>query len=538
MSSDFLTLVRQTIIVYFVAAWKALALGVEVLAAIGGIPATSSTGSLRKQVRDAHTYAEWKEYMRRIDVANGYEQWRCEEETKVYNFAGVAQRIQQLSVARNSGNVEELLKLMQLNFHRATFGITNPVLFSKYRSGTKQAIRTYVELLQYLCRSVATETTVDRNYKLTTMMEISRQYGHTALVLQSSAAFGAYHIGVIKGLRKANLLPRIFFGSNTGAVLAAIICCRKDLDVALDLRTFDFSAFNNRGTTGSLKRKLQRWWREGVLMDVEILLQFVRDNLGLITFEEAYKLTGRVLNLHVVRYQGNGVVSSWLLNYATAPQVVVATAAVASCASAGLYGEVQLKAKAMDGSIVAFDPAALTFASAKLCSSHINEPLARLREMFNVQCFIVADATFEHLPFISVRGRSDLLSRVLYFFLEEVWRFLAFATRLKPFRSRLTGFFQTVTHDIEADVLICPISRLSDLINSLRNLDSAWVKHSILRGQQAVWPCLEQIRCHLAVELSLSDALTELLENSVESEQLRAKSGRSERYWNGLGGDG
>lgn len=47
------------------------------------------------------------------------------------------------------------------------------------------------------------------------LMEDTRQsFGGTALLLQGGATFGLYHLGVVKALNEAKLLPRVICGSS------------------------------------------------------------------------------------------------------------------------------------------------------------------------------------------------------------------------------------------------------------------------------------------------------------------------------------
>ena len=70
----------------------------------------------------------------------------------------------------------------------------------------------------------------------------------------------------------------------------------------------------------SIGVRVRRWWYEGHFLDVGVLEQLLRANVGDLTFEEAYTRTKRVLNITVTTSGGGGVPN--LLNYLTAPNVV------------------------------------------------------------------------------------------------------------------------------------------------------------------------------------------------------------------------
>lgn len=153
--------------------------------------------------------------------------------------------------------------------------------------------------------------------------------------------FGLCHLGVVKALHLRGLLPRIITGTATGALIAALVGIHTE-DELLDLLNgdgIDLSAFatspvdNNpldehallyRRYPGNLQtaiRRMTRFIRHGYFLDVNVLEECVRANVGDLTFEEAYSRTKRVLNITVAISDGGGVPN--LLNYLTAPNVVL-----------------------------------------------------------------------------------------------------------------------------------------------------------------------------------------------------------------------
>jgi TAG lipase/lysophosphatidylethanolamine acyltransferase len=141
---------------------------------------------------------------------------------------------------------------------------------------------------------------------------------------------------VVKALFFKGLLPRIITGTATGALIAALvgIHTEDELPQFLSGESIDLSAFGGKGAQGNgnaldtahdgwrstLSRRIKRFWREGYFLDVTVLEECVRDNVGDLTFEEAYNRTKRVLNITVATSGRSGVPN--LLNYLTAPNVV------------------------------------------------------------------------------------------------------------------------------------------------------------------------------------------------------------------------
>lgn len=151
------------------------------------------------------------------------------------------------------------------------------------------------------------------------------------MVLQGGAMFGLCHLGVVKALHLRGLLPRIIAGTATGALIAALVGVHTEDELLefLTGRNIDLTAFTNRpyrsnvggsGRLATLIRRVKRWCREGHFLDVGVLEQMLRANVGDLTFDEAYARTKRVLNITVTTSGSGGVPN--LLNYLTAPNVV------------------------------------------------------------------------------------------------------------------------------------------------------------------------------------------------------------------------
>jgi TAG lipase/lysophosphatidylethanolamine acyltransferase len=175
--------------------------------------------------------------------------------------------------------------------------------------------------------------------KLDLLHDTRQAFGRSTLVLQGGAIFGLCHLGVVKALFARGLLPRIITGTATGALIAALvgIHTEDELPKFLSGESIDLSAFasksktfvvENRHTNSmsfaawreTLQRRLRRFFREGYFLDVTVLEECVRANVGDLTFEEAYNRTKRVLNITVATTGRGGVPN--LLNYLTAPNVV------------------------------------------------------------------------------------------------------------------------------------------------------------------------------------------------------------------------
>ncbi|KAG9826014.1 patatin-domain-containing protein, partial [Aureobasidium melanogenum] len=267
------------------------------------------------------------------------------------------------------------------------------------------------------------DTSLTNQAKLDLLHDTRQALGRSVLVLQGGSIFGLCHIGVVKALHLRGLLPRIISGTATGALMAALVGVHNEDELLkfLSGEGIDLTAFATRsaqmvqnGNSGLIQhgwfsswfRRAKRFVTEGYLLDSRVLEECVRANVGDLTFMEAYQRTKRVLNITVAP-MGNGMPN--LLNYLTAPNVLIWSAALASNASDVLYSPLTMKCKDESGNIVPWastHPINLRPSTPSGYASERDSPLTRIAELFNVNHFIVSQAR----PYIAPFLRSDLHS--------------------------------------------------------------------------------------------------------------------------------
>jgi TAG lipase/lysophosphatidylethanolamine acyltransferase len=158
------------------------------------------------------------------------------------------------------------------------------------------------------------------------------------LVLQGGAVFGVCHLGVVKALGLRGLLPRIIVGTGAGALVAALVgvCLEEELLEFLEEGIVGgggsgYDQGENRQDEGKMtgnwvSTKMRRLYSDisaGYFLDVATLEKCVVENVGDVTFEEAYSRTRKVLNISVPNDYASGIPS--LFNYLTTPNVVSKT---------------------------------------------------------------------------------------------------------------------------------------------------------------------------------------------------------------------
>ena len=184
--------------------------------------------------------------------------------------------------------------------------------------------------------------------KVKTFLKRARAaYGRTALCLSGGAMMGNYHFGAVKALIENDLLPPIISGTSAGSVIGAMICTRTTEELMRDLNP-EVLAPNMSIFESSWGQRWARWYRHGTMFDQDDWYRRVKFfTCGDLTFEEAYKKTGRIfcVTLSATSKKAPPV----LINYITAPNVVIASAVVASAAVPGFVDAMKLKVKDENG---------------------------------------------------------------------------------------------------------------------------------------------------------------------------------------------
>ena len=312
---------------------------------------------------------------------------------------------------RSREDILSLCGLLRSHPVRNICRILSPSLYSSARAGTKFLIEDWIHQVRNAISSLAAlgsshapfpKGGFDSQTKTELFHDTRQALGRSTLVLQGGSAFSMCHIGVVKALYLRGLLPRIITGTATGALIAALVSVHSDsslLDVlkgdGINLSAFERSRLRKQRRRRSsskllstLRRRVMRFLQTGHFFDIAVLEECARENLGDITFEEAHIKTGRILNITVALPDENGVPQ--LLNYVTAPNVVIWSAVVASTAtSKTLYAPVRLLCKDENGRLRPYfacdsrsEERANTYRHSR---AQLREaPLKRIGELFNV----------------------------------------------------------------------------------------------------------------------------------------------------------
>ncbi|KAL3963891.1 hypothetical protein ACCO45_000895 [Purpureocillium lilacinum] len=485
-------------------------------------------------LRNAETFEEWEEASLHLDNLLGLDLWRNNPTSKYYDWRLITDRLNSLVISREENNFQLIVNLLRSGLVRNLGNITAPKLYNRSFSGTKYLIDEYITQVAECVEDISTLPTsltngvdegagrggLTNQMKLDFIHDTRQAFGRTTLVLQGGAIFGLCHLGVVKALFLRGLLPRIITGTATGALIAALVAIHTEDELPDILKAdgIDLTAFM-RKTSGERREvalPLRRFSREGYFLDVTVLEDCVRANVGDLTFEEAYSRSKRILNITVAT-EGHGGVPT-LLNYITAPNVLIWTAAVASNASSpSLYGRPKetILCKDANGNIVPWAPANTTDFRHWTHASYSDRdsPLRRISELFNVNHFIVSQARPYLIPFlqsdmhgpslVEARSRTTQLSA---FFVRmvglEVRHRLRQLDTLRLLPSSIRRFL--VDEQIPAaSMTLVPEVTAGDFVRLLETPTRETLNYWILRGERSVWPAVAALRIRCAVENEL-----------------------------------
>ena len=278
---------------------------------------------------EATSYEEWRMAALALDHIDGAANWREQAESPDYDYKLLASRVKVLRKLRRQKDLDRLIFRLREELHGNLGNMANPALYREARGGTKKLINDYLDevcaALDLLTDSEVEQLSPIRKRRF--LKRAARSFGRSALLLSGGASFGLFHIGVIEELQAEGLLPRVVTGSSAGAIMAGILTTHTDEELRemLNPEYIDFEWC-------SVFRPFQLI-KGQALVDQKVLRRFIERNIPPITFLEAYQRTNRILNISVSPADSHQFPR--LLNYLTAPNVLIRWAALASAAIPG-----------------------------------------------------------------------------------------------------------------------------------------------------------------------------------------------------------
>jgi TAG lipase/steryl ester hydrolase/phospholipase A2/LPA acyltransferase len=369
----------------------------------GTSPGSRRLAELERAMSHAESYEEWLEIAVAHDRRSGADEWRDDDRCEWIHASELRASISRLRRMRKRGETWALVDAFQDTLFRHQGECAQPELYRVARAGTKRVIEEYLAELEtcfaYLLD--VDEPAVDDAFRLTQVKRIGRVYGRPALLLSGGALLGLFHFGVVKALFDQDLLPRTISGSSMGAIIAAWACVHTDQELR-DL--FADPSRINREALAPLP--VTRIWRQAALLDQDKLRRFLPTVLGDHTFSRAMRTSRRILNITVSPLRKQQIPR--LLNYLSAPEVLVNSAVLASCAIPVAFRPVQLMARRR-GRVEPW------LAKERWIDGSVRSdlPFDALRQMLNINHFITSQTNPHVLPLLSMSPAGPGLAAAL-----------------------------------------------------------------------------------------------------------------------------
>ncbi|PRP82451.1 hypothetical protein PROFUN_09698 [Planoprotostelium fungivorum] len=472
---------------------------------------------LFKQQSRATSYDEWKKVAQELDQLQNKEEWKTQSDDELFDESLIFNLGQQLAQLQQSNDVSMLMKYLNVACKNNLGGIQNDVLYARTYYGTKLLVRQYVRQVVKSLRFVGSsreKPTVKKDF----FRNVSKSYGRTALCLSGGSTFAFYHFGVVASLKKHGLLPKVISGTSAGSLIAAMICCRTDeeLDEVLKPPVASHMSLNDE----PISVVLNRLWKTGALWDHHNWRSKLKwATRGDMTFLEAYRRTGRILNITVIPTDKHA--PPILLNYRTAPNIVIHSSILASAAIPILVTAAELLQKTDTGEIVPYLAIGKRWRDG---SFKTDIPTRALHQLFNVNYTIVSQTNPHIIPFIfEVKGsggkpsqhrsgsgwRGGFVVSALEQFLKlDMMRWLRFLRNMDLVPSFIGQDSSLLfLQKFHGTCTMYPTPVLSDYLKIVKNPDEKEIQQKLIDGERMTWPKLYMIYNRMTIEREIHDQL-------------------------------
>lgn len=455
-------------------------------------PTLSADAELAK----AADYAAWTRAAQDADRKSGMQAWRDADESKHFDYRAIRARLEKLRKLSAAGDVKGLLFVLNEGIHGNIDGMGHERLYQKARFGTKRLIEDYVAEVVAALEKIAAARSIGREEKRDFFRRAQHCYGRSALLLSGSGSFLFFHVGVVKALWSEGVLPNILAGSSGGSIVAAVVCTRKDADAGAFLAS---DRLANPGRDPELRR----------LAPDEVAARLA-DLIPDLTFQEAYEVSGRHLNVSVAPAEKHQ--NGRLLNAITAPNVLIREAVLASCAVPGVFPPVMLMARDEDGRRVPYQP------DRRWVDGSVTHdiPTKRLERLYGVNHHIVSQANPLALPFATdTRKQMAPIEAIQHASIAtfKAWlnaNMVIFQKPLElvpPLNSLANMARSVINQEYTGDINIIRPPKFWSPTKILSDLSQADIDELIDTGKRTAWPKVEMVRTQTAISRALDAIL-------------------------------
>lgn len=469
----------------------------------------------RRDLAEARSFSAWLAAAERYDAATGQTAWRNDNRCVAYDHKVMAEHIGRLRAAQERRDAEQLAVTLGETLHRHHLAVREPQVWDGALAGGKRIVAAWLDeverTMRWLTRHDSPRLTWDR--KLDALERASLDWGHSALLLSGGAGLGFIHLGVLRALLDEGLLPEVINGSSMGASVAAVACTRTDAE--LRALFADTSSLERHGLVWQPVRQASA---DRALFEPAHWAEAMRRNVGDMTFREAKLHSGRTLSIVVAPLTARQRVR--VLNHITAPDVLVASAALASSAIPGLFPPVTLRARGADGVERPW------LAEERFIDGGFwgDLPMLQLRRLFGVNHSIVSQTNAHVLPLLALQEGRGPVSATFDVASALAWgqgrELASIAGRRLPnhqLRRLILEAWSMADQVRSGDITIAPRLQLHDLRQLLSNPTQAELDEMILRGARATWRRMPALRGQTRVARVLADCLSEVMQQGAQA---------------------
>ena len=466
---------------------------------------------LLKKMDAAETYEQWTELASAYDHENGLDDWKSADASKSYDYRAIRQRLDLIRDLRFRQDYPQLLFTLNEGVHGNLGGMGKPALYNKAKLGTKNLIHQFV---REVCGALHDIDEVDESIislaeKEDFFVRAGHCYGRSALMLSGGAVLGFFHAGVVKALFEQGLLPDIISGSSADSIIAATACTHTDeeLEHRLSIDNLHHEVDKSSGVQPSLSPFASR----NQPMDADNLRSYLEKIIPDITFQEAFELTGRKLNITVTGLSPKQ--APRLLNATTSPNVLIRPAVMASCAIYGVYPPVTLMCRNAKGETVPYLPDLRW-----IDGSFVDDlPAKRLTRLYGVNHFIASMTNPAALaitpdpdtPGNIFRQAFNYQSRIVKNVTTEVLKISRDNLRFKsPALNMLQHLsYGVLAQDYTADINIFLRNRWNHPLQLLAAPSRQAMLRLIREGEVSTWERIEMVRNCTMISRTLDEIL-------------------------------
>ncbi|TDG13465.1 DUF3336 domain-containing protein [Seongchinamella unica] len=455
---------------------------------------------LKRSLRSAASYQEWLDAAQAYDRYTGQDLWRKKDYSSQYDYVSIRIRLDRLRGLKARHDTRGMLFTLNEGIHGNMGGMGRAGLYSRARCGTKHLIEDYIDEIVHTLEYLAQEDSsgISPEEKLDFFRRASHCFGHSAFMMSGSGSLLFFHVGVVKALAEAELLPSVMSGSSGGAIVGSMVCSHRDEDLPGLLNSGYF-----------LDRVPESSGKQGVA-DVGELEESISAFIPDLTFEQAFALTGRAMNVSIAPAETHQ--TSRLLNATTSPSVLIRSAVMASAAVPGIFPPVTLQALDSHGERKSYLP------SRKWVDGSVSDdmPAKRLARLYGVNHYIVSQTNPHVLPFVTDGHRKNTpmglienaARRSAREWFNAMTLILDRADRKNGTVTQATSLMRSVINqDYVGDINILPDYKLFNPLTILNFPSEKQIDKLIASGERCTWPKLEMIRQQTRISRKLRDIL-------------------------------